>query len=218
MLSWLIRLDHQIFLFLNNEFSSPLLDWLFGWVAILGDGFSLAIAVGIGLWWYDRRAFRRHYCWLVLAVLLGVLVTQLLKYALARPRPWVAFALLLQAGEVHVRVVGPRLLSRSFPSGHTQTAATVFTYLACLYPWWWYLWGIGILLIGASRVYVGAHFPADVLAGMILGVVNALGMWWLHGRTRRYNGESARLPTGPAAEVAGDASAPSAAQPVDKRC
>jgi membrane-associated phospholipid phosphatase len=67
------------------------------------------------------------------------------------------------------------LHNRSFPSGHAQAAASVFTYLLCLYPQRWLWWSIGILTAGLARVYLGAHFPSDVLVGMSIGCLSALG-------------------------------------------
>jgi undecaprenyl-diphosphatase len=190
MLSFLERLDHQLFFALNNGLSSPLLDYLLGWVSLLGHAAPLALAAGAGLWWYDRQVFRQHYAWLVLAVLVGGMLAQGVKYGFGRPRPLAEFATLLQAGEVHISVVGQHLRRRSFPSGHTQAAAAVFVYLTCLYPRCWYMWVTGIFLVGLSRIYVGVHFPADVFAGALLGGLIAWGTWRVqHLRANAYGSE-----------------------------
>jgi undecaprenyl-diphosphatase len=179
MIPFLERLDHQLFFALNQGLSMPLFDHLLWWVSVLADALVLTLAIGIGLWWLDRQTFKQHYGWLVFAVLAGGLLVQVLKYSLARPRPLSEFAALLQAGEVHINVIGRRLRHRSFPSGHTQAAASVFTYLVCLYPRRWFFWGGGILLVGLARVYLGVHFPSDVLAGALLGSLTAVGAWRL---------------------------------------
>ena len=62
----------------------------------------------------------------------------------------------------------------SFPSGHTSAAFLVAAYLALLAPQFWlafYLWSC---LVGVSRIFLGVHFPTDVLMGSILGSSTAL--------------------------------------------
>lgn len=71
----------------------------------------------------------------------------------------------------------------SFPSGHAYLATMVFGFLAFLavqaLAWGWLiallLAGL-IILVGISRVYLGAHFPSDVVAGWLLGLV-MLAIW-----------------------------------------
>jgi len=98
---------------------------------------------------------------LAAATLLGTLLSQALKRSLHRPRPTSA-------------IVGFEALAEnpdrfSFPSGHTTAAFAAAVALAGA-PF-----GIGpaaavlALGIGASRVYLGAHYPLDVAAGMVLG-------------------------------------------------
>jgi undecaprenyl-diphosphatase len=184
MLSYLEHLDHQVFFTVNHSLSSPLLDYFLWWVSLLGDGIPLTLLVGIVLWCIDRQVLKQHYVWLVVAVVAGSLVVQGLKYGLARPRPLTEFADLLQAGTVYINVVGYPLRYRSFPSGHMQAAASVFTYLLCLYPRYWYWWAAGPALIGLSRIYLGVHFPLDVLAGALLGGLSATGAWRWQGSCR----------------------------------
>jgi undecaprenyl-diphosphatase len=92
--------------------------------------------------------------------------TVLAKYAIGRPRPEVIPHLVEMAGE-------------SYPSGHTLTAAALYlalAFLACRYAksWrirvaWFCIAGVLVLLIGISRIYLGVHYPSDVVSGICLG-------------------------------------------------
>lgn len=195
MLPLLEHLDHQLFFWLNHGLSTPLLDTWMWWISFVGDGLPLTVTVGILLWCLDRPVYKRHYLWLVAGVIIGSLVVQALKHGLGRPRPLKEFAMLIQAGTVHVNVIGDALRYRSFPSGHTQAAASVFVYLMCLYPRYWYGWGVGIVLVGLSRVYLGVHFPLDVMVGALLGTMTALGAWRCqdYGKERAWRESLLRL-------------------------
>ena len=102
------------------------------------------------------------------------------------------FASDIAAGRVNVNVMFDRLYQNSFPSGHTQIAFTVATVLLWAFAlsgklkWW----GAVIIfcvasLIGVSRIYVGAHFPSDVLGGAVLGSGTAICCCWIAGKIIR---------------------------------
>jgi undecaprenyl-diphosphatase len=119
----------------------------------------------------------------LVAVISGVLLSQTMKWAYARPRP----ALVPHATEVY---------TASFPSGHAMMSAIVYLTLGALLARTQasqavkvYVLSVAVILtvlVGTSRVYLGVHWPTDVLAGWALGGVWALLCWsamlWLQSR------------------------------------
>jgi len=152
-------------------------------VTALGSTGVLALMV-LAVTGYLLLMGKRKSALTVLAsVVSGVIISQTTKMAYARPRP----ELVPHGAEVY---------SASFPSGHSMMAAVVYLTLGALLARTQadrgvkvYILCIAVLLtilVGASRVYLGVHWPTDVLAGWALGGMWALLCWsvmlWLQRR------------------------------------
>jgi undecaprenyl-diphosphatase len=170
-----------------HQFASPLLDAAFRVSHHLGTLSFCAMLVIAAVAWQLARG-RRDAALLLLGLGLSTLFLQHgLKLVVDRPRP----------------ELWPRLLSArgaAFPSGHALAAATIYPLLAWLLSEGQRRWR-GVLLAGAvlvatyigiGRLYLGVHWPTDVLAGWLLGATQtALGLRWLELRQTRANRDSA---------------------------
>jgi len=152
-------------------------DWLAAvarGVTHLGNLVTLSLVVLAGFAWLFA-AGRRGAAWLLLAAGVGGWgLERLLKILIARPRP---------PEVLHLVAVG----THSFPSGHAMLSVVVYLTLAvllagfvrrrtaraCLLT----AAALMAILIGLSRVYLGVHYPTDVLGGWTAGLVWVLLCW-----------------------------------------
>jgi undecaprenyl-diphosphatase len=183
-MSWLLHLDERVFLAINAQ-GSPGLDIFFTVVTHLGRGVSLALLVVGSMAIFDRRRLRAHAVAMVLSVGIGALAVEGVKWAVDRDRPGRHFARASDRAAVAVRMPAATLLRRSFPSGHAQAAFGTATYVALLYPVLAVPVMVMAALIGLSRIYLGLHFPLDVLVGALFGVFLSVGGFRLRLRTGR---------------------------------
>jgi undecaprenyl-diphosphatase len=95
----------------------------------------------------------------------------LLKRLIARPRPFLA---LLQ-----IRTLGRLWADYSFPSGHTTGFTAVALTITLHFPVLGAVFIPLILAVGFSRIYLGVHYPSDVMAGMLVGVAGTGLVHWL---------------------------------------
>jgi undecaprenyl-diphosphatase len=169
-----------------NGLASPVLDRLFAACWYLGNGLVL---VPVLLLLIAYRPGKMKY--FLATVALETILVQALKFLADQPRPlaWLD----------GVRALHP-LYSHSFPSGD---AAMAFAVACSLLPGESRWWKAGLLLyaglIVLERVYVGVHFPLDVLAGVAVGTVSAWIIWRLPWRQPAVagGGEPAPTPSGP---------------------
>jgi undecaprenyl-diphosphatase len=90
-----------------------------------------------------------------------------LKKLFRRRRPFIAF--------VRARVLGPKPKDFSLPSGHTAAAFAGALLFSANAPGWSPLFYTLACVIGFSRVYLGVHYPSDVVIGGIVGTLLAAG-------------------------------------------
>jgi len=177
-MEYLLALDRKVFLWINNQWSMPPLDVLFSYfITWLGNAGVVIALVVIFFLVKGRTYVRQHLPWFLAAMLLAGLCVFALKKMIPRPRPLADFAPLIEAGAVHIHVLGKALMYRSFPSGDTQTAFTAATYLSLLLPRWTPLFISLAIGVGLSRIYMGVHFPLDVIIGGLIGAVFTSGAW-----------------------------------------
>ncbi len=170
ILSW----DHAFLLWVNQGWACPALDRFFIFVTHMRN-LSPVVVLLVGWWLWKGGAKGR---WLVFALLVCVGITDqmsshLIKDVVKRERPCRAL--------MEVRAIDGCGPAYSFPSSHATNIGGAMTLVTLAFPASWPLTVFTALSVGFSRIYLGVHYPTDVLVGWILGFLCALGVWRLKG-------------------------------------
>ncbi len=136
------------------------LTWIFKTASRLGDG-PLWIATGLCFLAINDGHTHRVVFAAALSVGTSVLLFMCIKNLIGRPRPFEAWQ------ELTGMMAPPDKFS--FPSGHTMTAFAVWGALLVGMPALSHAYLVIAFLIGLSRIFLGLHYPTDVLVGAILG-------------------------------------------------
>ena len=171
MLDSLLQMDGQLLVAIQGLHMS----WLDPIVSVytkLGDAGILWITLSLLMlvWKPTRRAGTLALC----AMILGLLVTNItIKPLVERARPWLDWPIVPLVTEKD---------PNSFPSGHTCAAFAAGMSWVRTLPWRWGRITAVVLAVcmGLSRLYVGVHYPTDVMVGAVIGALCAWVVWKLY--------------------------------------
>ncbi|HYE82965.1 MAG TPA: phosphatase PAP2 family protein [Clostridia bacterium] len=162
---------------LIQTFSNPFLDMFFQLVTMVGEDTFFIFVTAIIYWCIDKELGYK----LGFATLTSAALNCGIKYFFKIPRP---------IGEPGIRSLRVHTAEGySFPSGHTQNTTTLWTFFMLQFRRSW-IYAVGVVMIfmvGLSRLYLGVHTPADVLGGMIIGVIWVLIWCRLYEASERHN-------------------------------
>lgn len=173
-----MNLNTQLFYFINNGLSNPYFDFIMPHLSNFG-GLTFYACLFIALLIITRRdmfGLKKYYPLVKLCIcslLLCVLITACLKFLFSSPRP----SLVLE----HVNLLTTSVDTNSFPSGQSSTTLSIMTVLFLKAKDYFNRFNLircctilYCIIIAFSRVYIGMHFPFDVLVGIVIGMTSAL--------------------------------------------
>jgi undecaprenyl-diphosphatase len=167
-------MDYQIVLYLNKLGYGTFIDNITNFVSWIPFIFVLWLVLGVYSIIKDKKNGKWVFITILVALGLHFIISEgLFKHFLAdflhifRFRPWFAHP-------IEIRSIGKQFMDSSFPSSHmasTLAALTVFVYYYRK-TWPWAL--LFVLFMAFSRMHNGMHYPTDVLAGSLLGILYGL--------------------------------------------
>lgn len=162
----------QILEFIQS-FSNPFLDNFFIAVTTLGEESIYILLLTLMYWCIDKK----YGYQLSFTLLFSSAMNSVIKSIFKSPRPISVEHLR------HLRV--ETATGHSFPSGHTQTVATFFGFIMKRHNkvWLYITSSVIIFLVAVSRLYLGVHWPKDVLVGALLGILLAFLFEYLFRQT-----------------------------------
>lgn len=144
---------------------SPALDALFNIITLLGEAEFFLIIFPFVIWVVNKPVGVR----LAYLVFISIAANTWAKMIVNHPRPfeWPT------VDSSPVRKLNARATGPGLPSNHAQTSLVLWFYLAYRFKqiWLWLLAAFLVIVVSFSRMYLGVHFPTDLLAGFILGLI-----------------------------------------------
>ncbi|MFQ5353574.1 MAG: phosphatase PAP2 family protein [Thermodesulfobacteriota bacterium] len=169
-MKWLQGLDTAVFFFINDTLSSSVLDVVMPFITDKSHFIAIGIIVLILIIIKGKQAHRRTILLVAITVIISDFAAAGLKVAFGRVRP------------CHV-LDGVNLLagcggSYSFPSGHATNITAAMVMLSLRHRKYTPLFLFAAAAVAYSRVYVGVHYPLDILGGAVLGAVIAFALYF----------------------------------------
>jgi undecaprenyl-diphosphatase len=168
-----VNLDTQLFQTINDVAKTT--PWLHGIVlAYANYGIVVFAALMLAGWWSARRQANptrmAAALWAPLGMLLALGVNQPISAMVGEPRPYTALQ--------NILVLAHRSHDPSFPSDHAVMAGAVAAGLFLVSWRLGWLAALAAVVMAFARVYIAAHYPQDVVAGLLVGAaVSLLGFW-----------------------------------------
>lgn len=172
-MEFLVNLNHAVFFWINQDAGHhyPWLDWLMLFLSDARNGVIPLVLISVFVFWRSGKPGWRVIAGMVVLVLLSDWSGALIKHAFTTERPCDVLE--------GVRLLAPYCGRNSFPSNHAMNMAAIAAFIGWHYRAMIAPLTVLAVLVGLSRIYVGVHYPGDVLFGWTWGAAIASTFYWL---------------------------------------
>lgn len=163
--------DYYMFNLINKRIQLKILDIVMPRITHLGGAtITLTILIGLIIFTNDKgQTIYFSSVQALISLVVSHIIVQILKIAYKRERPFDRYT--------NIRVFTNKLKDYSFPSGHTTSSFAISTMFTL------HIMSLGYILIplaviiGISRIYQGFHYPSDVVAGSLIGLLTSVAIF-----------------------------------------
>ena len=152
-------MDRAVFFFINHGISNPFFDFIMPVISEIGSG-PILFAVSLALLFLKKKEFKVLGLIMLAGLTVSFYLVSAFKILVARPRPFLVLTDVFLLAKEN---------SMSFPSNHAATAFMAATALTAYFKRYAVVFYSFASAVAVSRVYMGVHYPSDVLAGAIIG-------------------------------------------------
>ena len=174
----LYTIDLKILLFINKTLSNPIFDFIMPLFDNIKNWIPWILIFWLFLLCVDKKNRIRLLILIPIVILIGDQIGKFIKHLEFRDRPWFALKGLVnhlgeEGGGKHY----------SFPSNHALNITSISVIFSSIYKdYSKYIWFYAIIIM-FSRVYIGVHYPGDIISGFIIGLAVGFGCLWIYKKS-----------------------------------